>query len=454
MQGFYRYYTTAKYNEFINLVLHNYQKDGIIISIMNLNKLLLQKKCVCGKTHTCNIDYVAVSKNAVYKLKKLTSNYKDILIVLDDNTYHFAGEVCKKALKNRNVRFKIISTSSPLIPNEETANAVNLEIKSADLIIGVGSGVIQDLCKYVSFKANLPYFIIPTAPSMDGYASSTAIMTFGGVKTSVSAHPPKAILADVNLLKNAPLKMIQSGYGDVLGKISALSDWKLANIVIGEDFCPTIYDLTKKSLKRVLKLTKQLKKRRASAIKMLMEALLVTGISMSYLESSRSASGSEHLLSHFFEDLGMIKGEKYLPHGIDVAYSTYVTSLIRKKLIKAKLPTSIYTPNREDFIKNMNSMFEKSASKLIKEQDEFDATIEMRALSYKKLKSVKKILKQASNPKKIRKYLQDVGLDIQEFYNTYSKDKIEKAVIYAKNVRTRFTVLHLYLDTFNEKPLQ
>ncbi len=420
---------------------------------MNLNKLLNQKKCVCGKTHTCNIDYVSVSKNAIYKLKKLTAKYLDILVVLDDNTYHFAGEICKKALKNRNVRFKIFTTTTPLIPNEETVQSVNAEIKSADLIIGVGAGVIQDLCKYVSFKENLPYFIIPTAPSMDGYASSTAIMTFGGVKTSVSARPPKAIVADVNLLKNAPLKMIQSGYGDVLGKISALSDWKLASEVIGEDFCSFIYDLTEKSLKRVLKLTKQLKKRTPSAIKTLMEALLVTGISMSYLESSRSASGSEHLLSHFFEDLGMIQGEKYLPHGIDVAYSTYITALIRKKLIKSKLPTSIYAPDRKNFTDNMYAMFHDSASKLIKQQDEFDNTIEMRAISYKKLKSVKKILKQASNPKLIAKYIKNVGLDLQEFYNTYSKEKIEKAVIYAKNVRTRYTVLHLYLDTFNETPL-
>ena len=102
----------------------------------------------------------------------------------------------------------------------------------------------------------------------------------------------------------------------------------------------------------------------------------------------------------------------------------------------------------------MYAMFHDSASKLIKLQDEFDTTINMRALSYKKQKSVKKILKQASNPKLIEKHLKNVGLDLQEFYNTYSKEKIEKAVIYAKNVRTRFTVLHLYLDTFNETPLQ
>ena len=420
---------------------------------MNLNKLLKTKKCTCGKTHNCEIDNIIVSKGAISSLKSLTRNYKDILVVLDDNTYNFAGDKCNSALKNKSVRYKIFTTKSPLIPNEQAVFNVESELRNADLIIGVGSGVIQDLCKYVSNKNNIPYFIVPTAPSMDGYASSTAIMTFNGVKTSINARPPKAIIADVNLLKNAPLKMIQSGYGDILGKISALNDWKLASFITGEYFCEKIYKLTEKSLNNVLKFTKKLRNKNAKAVKTLMEALLVTGISMSYLGNSRSASGSEHLLSHFFEDLGMIKGERYLPHGIDVAYSTYLTAKIRKKLLKAKLPTEIYQIPREIYVNEMNLMFNGSAHNLIKLQDEFDFTIEMRALSYKSERKIKNILKSASNPDKIKKYIEDIGLDLKEFYYVYSQDKIDKAVIYAKNVRTRFTVLHLYLDTFKTEKL-
>ncbi len=415
---------------------------------MDLNKLLKPNKCVCGQTHNCEIDNIYVYAGAISRLKTLTRGYNNILVVLDDNTYKFAGDKCNLALKNRKVRYKIFTSKTPLIPNEHAVYSVESELRSADLIIGVGSGVIQDLCKYVSNRANIPYFIIPTAPSMDGYASSTAIMTFNGVKTSIKARPPKAIIADVNLLKNAPLKMIQSGYGDILGKISALNDWKLAAYVTGEYFCEKIYKLTEKSLRNVLKLTKKLRNKNPKAVKTLMEALLVTGVSMSYLGNSRSASGSEHLLSHYFEDLGMIKGEKHLPHGIDVAYSTYVTAILRKKLLKAKLPSESYQIPREIFISKMSDMFESSAQNLIKLQDEFDFTIEMRALSYKNERKIKKILKSASNPDKIKKYIEDIGLDLKEFYYVYSQDKIDNAIVYAKNVRTRFTVLHLYLDTF------
>ncbi len=423
------------------------------MSIMNLNKLLKSKKCSCGETHTCEIKKIFVEKNALKNLKSLTSIYKDILVVLDDNTYHFAGNICKNALKNRNIRFKIFKTTTPLIPNEKTLEEINIELKNADLIIGVGSGVIQDLCKYVSFNAKIPYFIIPTAPSMDGYASSTAIMTFEGVKTSIPCKPPKAIICDINLLKNAPLRMIQSGYGDILGKISALNDWELASFITGEYFCNKIYKLTENSLNKVLKLTKKLKKRNPKAIKALMEALLITGISMSYLGNSRSASGSEHLLSHFFEDLGMIQGEKYLPHGIDVAYSTYLTCRVRNKLLKANFPAKIYNIERNKFVDDMNKMFLSSAKSLIKKQDEFDLTIEGRALSYKHKNRIKKIIKKASNADKIKKYIGEIGLNLDELYSTYEQTKINNAIIYAKNVRTRFTVLHLYLDIFKDSKL-
>ena len=88
------------------------------------------------------------------------------------------------------------------------------------MIVGIGSGVIQDLCKYVSFNKNLPYFIIATAPSMDGYASKGAAMITDNMKVTYNAHVPEVIIGDVDILKNAPMDMIKSGYGDILGKFS------------------------------------------------------------------------------------------------------------------------------------------------------------------------------------------------------------------------------------------
>ena len=374
---------------------------------MNLNKLLNRNNCTCGKAHVCEIESIYVETNALSRLTALTSSYNKILIVLDENTYSFAGEKVLNYLDETKVVFKKFPSNKQLIPNEETVSAVNSELNQIDLIIGVGSGVIQDVCKYVSFTNNLPYFIIPTAPSMDGYASSTAIMTFNGVKTSTSCRPPKAIIADVNLLKNAPFKMIQSGFGDIIGKFSALNDWLLAKLIINEYFCPFIYRLTYKTLKKVAKLSNKLKSRDGYAIKKLMEALIVTGICMSYMGNSRSASGSEHLLSHFFETVGINNNEPYLPHGINVAYSTYHTMLMREKLLKLDSFDNPINVNREVYEASMHKFYGDSAPTLIKMQDDFNKVINVRFNAYKNF------------PLKIKKILNKANLNFLEFYNNY-----------------------------------
>ena len=96
---------------------------------------------------------------------------------------------------------------------------------------------------------------------MDGYASTGAAMILDGMKVTVSAGVPTAILADTEVLKDAPMDMIQAGYGDIVGKYSALNDWRLSQIVNGEYFCQEIYDLTFQMVHKTLKLADGLVKR-------------------------------------------------------------------------------------------------------------------------------------------------------------------------------------------------
>ena len=173
----------------------------------------------------------------------------------------------------------------------------------------MGSGVIQDLCKYVSYQAKLPYYIVATAPSMDGYASKGAAMIWDNMKVTYNAHVPEVIIGDVDVLKDAPMEMIQSGYGDILGKYSCLNDWKLSRVVNGEYFCRYVYDLTYEILCKTKDLGPKLLERDAAAIETLMEALVGVGIAMAYVGNSRPASGSEHHLSHFFEVTGIMNGK-------------------------------------------------------------------------------------------------------------------------------------------------
>lgn len=108
-----------------------------------------------------------------------------------------------------------------LVPDEAAVAEMEQYITArTDLIVGVGSGVIQDLCKYVNFRHNLPYHIVATAPSMDGYASVGAAMIWKNMKVTFTWHAPEVIIGDVDILKDALMEMIRAGYGDILGKYS------------------------------------------------------------------------------------------------------------------------------------------------------------------------------------------------------------------------------------------
>ncbi len=77
----------------------------------------------------------------------------------------------------------------------------------------------------------LPYIIIATAPSVDGFASDCAPLIVKNMRVTYEAKVPNAIIGDITILKDAPMDMIAAGVGDILGKYTCLVDWKLANMI-------------------------------------------------------------------------------------------------------------------------------------------------------------------------------------------------------------------------------
>ena len=264
---------------------------------MDINKLLEGIECSCGQKHTCDIKAVIIESGALEKIGETVNAYSNVLVVADNNTYAVCGERVKNQLSGRLENVYVFETKGFLVPDETAINTITkLLTKNTDLIIGIGSGVIQDLCKYVSFENKLPYHIVATAPSMDGYASKGAAMITGNMKVTYNAHVPEVIVADIDILKNAPIDMIKSGYGDILGKFSCLNDWRLSHIVNDEYLCEYVYNLTYEMLLKTKDLGEKLLLRDEEAIKTLMEALVGVGIAMAYVGNSRPASGSEHHL--------------------------------------------------------------------------------------------------------------------------------------------------------------
>ena len=416
---------------------------------MDINKLLRGGPCACGKHHTCDIQYVYIEPGAAARLTEICKNNRNLLLVADENTFAAAGTATVDALAGKQIRQVIFSGKEILVPNEKAIEAVQAQLSDVDMIVGIGSGVIQDLCKYVSFYNHVPYCIVATAPSMDGYASNGAAMITGGMKVTYPAGLPVAILADTKVLVNAPMDMLQAGYGDIIGKFSALNDWKLSHCVNGEYFCDYIYDLTYQQIQRTLLLAEGVQKRDEESIKTLMEALVIIGILMSFAGSSRPASGSEHHLSHFFEITGIITGTEYLPHGIDVAYSTVITAALRENILRNPFPASTCRPTAQQREDAIRSIYREVADGCIALQEKIgNYTTDRLPVYLQKEQEIRAILSEMPSAQEIRDMLALVGLDMAAFYEQYGQEKIDNAVLYAKDLKDRYTVLWINYDFY------
>lgn len=421
---------------------------------MNFEKMLQDIPCACGMVHSCSIGKVLIGSGVNNKVGELAAEYDHILLVADCNTYEVCGRNVEKQLEDRLENVLVYQREGVLVPNEEAiAEMEKLVGEQTDLIIGVGSGVIQDLCKYVSFQAKLPYFIVATAPSMDGYASKGAAMIIGNMKITYNAHVPQVIVGDVDVLKDAPMEMIQSGYGDILGKYSCLNDWKLSTAVNGEYFCQYVYDLTMEMLLKTRDLGAALLARDAEAVEVLMEALVGVGIAMAYVGNSRPASGSEHHLSHFFEVTGIMNDLPYFMHGIDVVYSAVYTQKLREELllldsdaleekIREKKPMDC-----EKWEAKIREVYTDAAEGVIALQKKLGwYEIDRTKVYSEKWEEIRQILREVPSSEMLTSYLSGVGLKLAAFEEMYGKEKINDALLYAKDLKDRYTVLWLYSD--------
>lgn len=407
-------------------------------------KAMLRGKsdCPCGRSHTCDIRFVEIGENVLQRLPEVCADFSHILLVADANTYPLCGSEIETLLGSK-ISSKQIFGQEIVVPDENAIAAIEAQMsEETDLLVGIGSGVINDLCKHVSFTHGIRYAIIATAPSMDGYASVGAALILEQMKVTLNARVPYAILAESAIVRTAPLDMIRSGYGDIVGKYSCLNDWKLAHLLRGEYFCDFVFDSVMDSVKAVEDKAEALLLRDPEAIRLLMEALVNVGIMMSYVGNSRPASGSEHHLSHYFEITGLLNGHEYYLHGIDVLYSAAVTARLREELLSQKPPFAPYTEDRDAWEKEIRRVYTSAADGIIALQDKVGlyADIDVKQLE-NEWQKVCRILREAPGYEKMLSFVSAIGLDINEFNAFYGKEILSDAVRYAKDLKDRYTVL-------------
>lgn len=310
----------------------------------------MEYSCACGKSHKVDIQAIRVGSGVIQELPGILRDLgaSHIFLVTDNYTYEAAGRQVEQLLDQAGLAYhkRVFQTETPLVPNEYALGSVLAAMTSQDdMLLAVGSGTLNDVTKYVSARTGIPYVIAATAPSMDGYASTVAPTILDGFKTTLPAVYPAAIVADVDILKDAPMPMLTAGFGDIIGKFTSLADWRLSHQLNGEYYCPEVAGVIEAAVETCAANAKALAQRGPQAIQAVTEALILSGLAMGMVGVSRPASGAEHQMAHYWEMDALRRGEEHPLHGNAVGVGTVLAASLYE-MAAEYLPQGFAAPDK------------------------------------------------------------------------------------------------------------
>jgi len=215
-----------------------------------------------------------------------------------------------------------------------TVGRLRAATSDADALIAVGSGTVNDLCKYAAFQDGKPYAVFGTAPSMNGYASATAAITVGGLKKSLAARTPAGVFLDLAVLAAAPPRMIRSGLGDSLCRSTAQDDWLLSHLLRDTPYREAPFALLAGDESALFASAAALMAGEIEAMRRLARTLVLSGLGMCLSGGSYPASQGEHLISHYID---MMAGSD-LPeslHGEQIGVATLTMARLQERMLDA-----------------------------------------------------------------------------------------------------------------------
>lgn len=250
---------------------------------------------------------------------------KSALIVAGSKTYDIAGKTVKALLEEEGLEVNTFLVESATVENVEAVEE-KIRVMKPQVVFGVGGGTKIDVAKLSSARQEIPFISVPTTASHDGIASPLSSVKGFEKPYSIMAQAPIAIIADTNIIMQAPWRFTVSGCGDVIAKFTAVRDWKLAHEEINEYYGGYAASLAFMSAKLVMQNAELIRPGSEEGLRVLLEALISCGVSMSIAGSSRPCSGSEHLFSHA---LDMIK-PNHAMHGEQCGVGTIIMAYLHR----------------------------------------------------------------------------------------------------------------------------
>lgn len=206
----------------------------------------------------------------------------------------------------------------------ETVSKLKIKIGEVkpNIILGIGGGKSVDVGKMIAYSIKKPFISVPTSASHDGIASPFVSLKGSNKPHSIKVNTPIGVLADIKLISEAPQRLLSSGCGDLIGKLTAVKDWELARDEKDEYFGTYSAHLAKLSADIIMNKSKELLLNE-NGVRTIIEALISAGVAAGIAGSSRPCSGSEHLFSHALE---YITGGNCGLHGERVGLGTIIMS--------------------------------------------------------------------------------------------------------------------------------
>jgi len=307
--------------------------------------------CSCGKEHTVPVQEIIYNTDALHQMSEICRTYvngNSVVVIADERTWQVAGERAYQELelKNWQVGKYIVPDEEHGTPvcNDVTHDTLCKELPQADFFLAVGSGVINDLTKWVAFDRHIPYAVVATAASMNGYTAANVATCIQGVKGLFFARSPFAVFAEPRVIVEAPFEMTAAGFGDQMAKPISTADWVMNHFLFDEYFCSTCSEMITHLDTQYMAHPEKIKARNPESIQALFQSLLYSGITMSLVGSSAPASGGEHMFSHTLDMIALTYQKPHDLHGKQVGLGCIFAAALYEKILEIKAPSWKFLP--------------------------------------------------------------------------------------------------------------
>lgn len=389
---------------------------------------------------------------------------RSAIVVADETTYGVAGGEVQRRLGGAGCGPKepFVFPSKPAL-HADFRHVLELEeaLRAHDAIpLAVGSGTINDLTKVAAHRCGRPYAAVATAASMDGYTAFGAAITRDGYKQTMACPAPRAVVADVDILAEAPAAMTASGYADLLGKVTAGADWLVADALERERIHPQAWSLVQDSLRQWTAEPQLLPRRDRAAVERLTEGLIFAGLAMQAARSSRAASGSEHQFSHLWEMQGLEHAGREVSHGFKVGIGSIASAALYEALMRRDLVSLDVEglcrawPSREAVERDVRRshpipvMAENAAAQsLAKHPSAEELRQRLRLLQERWGELRERLVRQLLPAERLRELLRAAGGPADPSEIGLDRDRVRRSYALARQIRSRYTVFDLAAET-------